>query len=458
MLLLIWLLQIFFLRNYYDKMKITSTETLVATIQKSYDTDGDEIFSNKLQNIADNDDIYVRIVYKNNTIFSSKKQSELYNKEFEESEKILTNYPDEDSVSFILEGVSTKRETWVYAGYLDASHDTILYVFAPLYPVASTISILQNQLVYILFISLAFAFLLSIYISYRITTPIKDLTNLAVKFSKGDFSVNFRNDYFYSEINDLSIVLNKATDEVEKSIALQKNLMANVSHDLRTPLTMVKSYAEMIRDLSGNNPEKRNTHLQIIIDESDRLNSLVDDILTLSSIQAGTFDLSISNFSIQELITSIIQPYKIIEKQDGYNIIFNCKQDVQVIGDQSKIRQVVSNLLTNAIKYCGDDKKIFINVKKWGQRVHCEIIDHGQGIKSNELPHVWERYYQSSTHHVRNTQGSGIGLSIVKEILLAHNARFGVESKVGRGTTFWFELEVTPNELLSIENKSISHP
>ena len=225
---------------------------------------------------------------------------------------------------------------------------------------------------------------------------------------------------------------------------LQRDLIANVSHDLRTPLTMVKSYAEMIRDLSGDNPEKRNTHLQVIIDEADRLNTLVNDILTLSDVQAGTLELRIERFSIKDLVASVIQTYEVLKTNEGYKIQFNCRQDIDVVGDSARIKQVINNLLSNAIKYCGSDKKIFINVKKWGKRVHIEIVDHGQGIKPDELPYIWERYYKSSTHHVRATKGSGIGLSMVKGILTAHNARFGVESKVGRGTTFWFELEVAP--------------
>ena len=127
--------------------------------------------------------------------------------------------------------------------------------------------------------------------------------------------------------------------------------------------------------------------------------------------------------------------------QEGYKIQLNCPPEQYVLGDEDKIKQVISNLLTNAVKYCGQDKSVFINVKHWGKIVHLEVIDHGMGIKPEELPYVWERYYKSSSHHVRTTSGSGLGLSIVKEILQLHKSKFGVESKVGKGTTFWFELE-----------------
>ncbi len=433
-------------------MKVIETQKTIATITDNYKKMEQDAFFDKVKTLVDSDDIFVKVISKDKDIFISNEQVIAYKKEIQKVEDALQAVSiNENSIALTLKGEKTQRETWVYAGYLDASHDTILYVIAPLYPVSSTINILQNQLIYISLISLIFAFVLSVYISSRIAKPISDITEGANKLSNGEYGITFSSNYAYSEINELANTLNKASSELEKSVNLQKDLMANVSHDLKTPLTMVKSYAEMIRDLSGDVPEKRNAHLQVIIDEADRLNTLVNDILTLSAVQAGTLELHVTKFSIKELAASLIQPYELLEK-DGYHIMFNCRQDVLVVGDEERIKQVVSNLLTNAIKYCGEDKKIFVNIKKWGKRVHCEIVDHGQGIKPDELPYVWERYYKSSTNHVRATKGSGIGLSIVKEILTAHNARFGVESKVGRGTTFWFELEVAPEPKPPKEN------
>ena len=102
----------------------------------------------------------------------------------------------------------------------------------------------------------------------------------------------------------------------------------------------------------------------------------------------------------------------------------------------------MSNLINNAVKYCGEDKEIIINLKKTGRKARCEVIDHGSGIAPDELSRVWERYYKSSAHHVRQVEGSGLGLSIVKEILNLHKADYGVNSKLGSGSTFWFEMEL----------------
>lgn len=441
----VWFLQIFFTNNSYEKMKMLTLERTVTTIESSYKQNSPNQLYKQIDHLLYESDITAKIVKNGKDLYLSDSSVYGYEAEFLKAEQELQkNYGKKTNITLILKGEKTLRESWVYAGYLDTSQETILYVLSPLYPAGSTLAIFKMQFNYIVLISLALTMILAAIISTMVSKPINELNIHAKELCNGEYGITFPSNYAYSEINELSNTLNKASTALEKSLVLQKDLMANVSHDLKTPLTMVKSYAEMIRDLSGDIPEKRNAHLQVIIDEADRLNKLVNDILTLSAVQAGTLELNIQKFSIKDLVTTILQPYELLETNEGYHIMFNCRQDVEVVGDPERIKQVVSNLLTNAIKYCGEDKKIFINVKHWGKRVHCEIVDHGQGIKPDELPHIWERYYKSSTNHVRATKGSGIGLSIVKEILLAHNARFGVESKVGRGTTFWFELEVVP--------------
>ena len=244
----------------------------------------------------------------------------------------------------------------------------------------------------------------------------------------------------YSEISQLADTLNYTSQELAKADNLQKDLIANVSHDLRTPLTMVKSYAEMIRDLSGDNPEKRNAHLRVIIDEADRLNAMVSDLLVISRMQSGVETLNITEFNIKETILSILNSYRIFTDQEGFTFLFNDAPDIMVKGDESRIKQVISNLISNGVKYSGDSKTITISLKDDARSVRCEVTDYGEGIPEDELPHIWERYYKASNNHKRNTTGTGLGLAIVKEILLQHHARFGVESTLNAGSTFWFEL------------------
>ena len=207
---------------------------------------------------------------------------------------------------------------------------------------------------------------------------------------------------------------------------------------------MIKSYAEMIRDISGDNPEKRDAHLQVIIDETDRLNGLVEDLLAVSRAQSGKMTLEKSVFKLNETVESIVNTYKVME-EDGYSFVFESASDFTVEADEDKIKQVVSNMISNAVKFCGDDNTVKISLVKRGRFVvRCCIEDHGAGIAAEDLNHVWESYYRSSSNMQRTVEGTGLGLSICKEILTLHKSDFGVDSTLGQGTTFWFELRTVP--------------
>ena len=212
------------------------------------------------------------------------------------------------------------------------------------------------------------------------------------------------------------------------------------------PLTMIRSYAEMIRDLSGDNPEKRNAHLQVIIDEANRMSRLVGDMATITAMQTKKMVLHKEASDLSAMTASILASYEILQEQEGYDFKFNAPKECFVYADADKIKQVIANLTGNAVKYCGEDKVIEVSIRRIGKVFRLEVSDHGPGIKPEELPHVWDRYYKTSTNYVRETSGTGLGLSIVKEILTLHGANYGVESKVGKGSTFWFELEMYRKE------------
>jgi signal transduction histidine kinase len=318
----------------------------------------------------------------------------------------------------------------------------IMFVLAPLYPTTSTIRILLNIMVTIFAFAIVLVLIIALYLSQRISKPIKDITLAAEKLGKGDYNVKFDGGGHYSEITELADTLSVAEHEMEKTEMYQKDLIANVSHDIRTPLTMIKSYAEMIHDISGDDPEKRNEHLKIIIDETDRLNKLVNDMLDLSRMQSNKIKLERTVFDISLTAKDVLTAYDILEEQEGYHIDFRCLGSFKVNADEGKISQVMNNLMTNAVKYCGSDKEIYVTLKRVKRSVMFEVTDHGQGISQDELPHVWDKYYKSSTHHVRETTGTGLGLSIVREILKLHGAEYGVKSEVGKGSTFWFSLPI----------------
>jgi len=237
--------------------------------------------------------------------------------------------------------------------------------------------------------------------------------------------------------------LNYASRELAKTDHLQKELISNVSHDLRTPLTMIAGYTEAMRDLPG---EATPENFQIVLDETKRLSSLVSDMLEISRYQSGTQSLKITCFNFTSVVRNTLERYAKLKEHDGFSIIFEADRDVFVHADEGRILQVIYNLIGNAVNYTGDDKTVLIR-QTVGEHdtkacVMLEVIDSGIGIPEEELPLVWERYYKANDFHKRTNMGTGLGLSIVKNILLLHGARFGVTSKVGHGSNFWFELPV----------------
>ncbi len=277
--------------------------------------------------------------------------------------------------------------------------------------------------------------------SRRLSRPIKAITSEARKLGDGDFNVKFQGKS-YSEVNRLAETLNTAAYEMAQADNRQKDLIANVSHDLKTPLTLIRSYAEMIRDLSGDDPVKRNANLEVIMEESDRMSNLISDMSKVSRMARHETKLDMEYFDLVQLTAEILTSYDIYVTRDGYDFVFNAPKEAPVYADRDNIAQVLTNLISNAVKYCGEDKTVIVNIRKAGKVFRVEVSDHGPGIKQEEIPHVWDRYYKASSNYVRPTKGSGLGLSIVKEILTLHKAEFGVVSQEGEGSTFWFELDM----------------
>ena len=216
--------------------------------------------------------------------------------------------------------------------------------------------------------------------------------------------------------------------------------MANVGHDLKTPLTMIKAYAEMTRDFDPLSAQKRNDNLNIIIEETDRLAILVQDILDLSKMQSKTYELKIEEFDLDELIRNVIKRFFILIDNEGYNFIYNNQNSVIIKADKKRIEQVIYNLVNNAVNYTGNDKKVYINLIKEKKKVIVEIKDTGKGINKEDIKYIWNKYYHNEKKHKRNAYGTGVGLSIVKTILDSHNYKYGVKSEKGKGSTFYFEI------------------
>lgn len=460
-MLILWLLQILFMQTFYQGMKRIELEKTARIIEEGY---GKASLYDTIINVTGRSDVYVQIQCGGMILFetTSGNPGDRMNRfaSTYDSELLKEKLKSENLDHTVVKLTSQKREgsyqAMIYASILDSElsdlqltdgldqyfgtdTNTYLFIYAPLTAVGTTIDILAKMLIIVTCISILIGLIMSIIISRRLSRPINNITASAAQLAKGNYSIHFDGSG-YTETEELAATLNYASEELSKSDKLQKDLVANVSHDLKTPLTMVKSYAEMIRDLSGDNPEKRNKHLQVIINEADRLNGLVNDLTMLSKMQARVDTLQPENVDIAYLARETIESFSLHQEQDGFNFSIETEGSTEAMADEKKLRQVFSNLIGNAVRYSGDNKNIEIKIKGRKHSVYCEVTDHGQGIAADDLESIWDRYYQSSSNHSRTSKGSGLGLSIVKQIFILHQARYGVRSIEGQGSTFWFDL------------------
>ncbi len=324
-----------------------------------------------------------------------------------------------------------------------SSGETLYAFFSTLItPVNATVETLRAQLLFITGVLVVLSFFLSLLLSKRITQPIVETTSAARALSAGSFTpISTR--ISYREVAELNEQLTQTAADLRKVETMQRELIANISHDLRTPLTLIEGYAEAMRDLPGeNSPE----NMQIIIEETKRLTTLVNAVLEYSSSKNGQNEPIRHTFDLTESILGILRRYQKLTQQDGYQVDFHYTEHVPVFADELKVGQVIYNLINNALTYTGPDKTVTVTQTLLKGRVRIEVHDSGEGIPPEELPHIWNRYYRGSKPHKRAAMGTGLGLSIVRGILDSHQLPYGVDSAEGAGTTFWFLLPVIAKE------------
>lgn len=300
-------------------------------------------------------------------------------------------------------------------------------------PVDATVETLQIQLICVTAVMVLLGALLAFFIARSISKPVAAVNESAKELAKGNYGIRF-DERGSREVQELAHTLNYAAQELSKVESLRQELLANVSHDLRTPLTMIQGYSEVMRDLPGENTPE---NVQIIIDETERLTNLVNDLLDLSRLEAGVVPLDKTRFNLTESIRAILKRY---DKLADYSFPFEAERDVFVTADELKISQVIYNLVNNAVTYAGEDKTVSLRQTLENGRVRISVSDTGEGIPQDKLRDIWERYYKVDKEHKRAQVGTGLGLSIVKNILDLHGGAYGVESELGKGSTFWFEL------------------
>lgn len=456
----LWMLQIVFLQYFYDRMVITNVKKAAAQIALAQEG---EDFQGFLDEMAyDNSFLIFVTDGQGNILYGTDEHSHVYGEDKKGNpyggSKELRGWQigaarnlslPKDYDAFLedlkeskdgtLGCYSKERSAYGYGMILsDEEGEKILYINTSLEAVGGTVTILKTQLLWVTLVSLFLAVAFGRLFAKRFSRPITVLSEEAGRLADGDFQGSYKKG-FCTELDGLADSLERTARQLSETENFRREFLANITHDLRTPLTMIKGYGEMVRDISWEDEKQREADLSVIIREADRLTGLVNDILEYTSLQSGKEKAKGEEMDLCAVADEVIIQFAPLCTQEGYRIHCEKPPRLMVWGDREQIFRVLYNLVDNAASHGGKKKEVHVVLTDTGNTGRVEVQDFGEGIDPEELPRIWERYF-SFRQQKRNEKGSGLGLAISKEILKAHDAAFGVESQVGQGSTFWFEL------------------
>jgi len=312
---------------------------------------------------------------------------------------------------------------------VDGSIVGVLRIITSLREVDSRIKYYITFVIFISFVLVIFLFILSLTFSKSIIEPIKDINEVAKKMARGNFDVKITTKY-NDEIRELAETLNYMANEIKRMQNLKSEFISSVSHELRTPLTSIKGWSETILTSDFNDLEEVKQGLRIITKEVDRLSNMVEDLLDFSKLEGGKIKLNLENFSLNQEIHDICNLYKGKANNKGLKITEELDENDIILADKFRIRQVIINLIDNAVKFSRQDGSILIRTKREKHAVKIIVEDDGIGIPIEKIDKVKEKFYKIDI----KKEGSGLGLAICDEIIRLHKGDIVIESNEGLGT------------------------
>ena len=333
---------------------------------------------------------------------------------------------------------------------------------SPVESMRESAAISNRFLLYIGSILMVVSILLIWYFAKPITEPIRELARLSDRMADLDFDAKYIPVRHVSrEIDELGNSMNELSETLEETISelktanvslqqdiekkeqideMRKEFLSNVSHELKTPLALIQGYAEGLKECINDDAESRDFYCDVIMDESEKMNHMVKQLLTLNQLEFGNDTVEMTRFDITELIDGVIQSASIMAAQKQVNIEFYREGPVYVWGDEFKVEEVITNFLTNAMNHAAGEKKITIRFQKHDHLVRTSVFNTGDPIPEEDLDKIWVKFYKVDKARTREYGGSGIGLSIVKAIMDSFHQKCGAVNHPD-GVEFWMELE-----------------
>ena len=447
----LWLLQTVFLQNFYDGMIIKNTRSAAETII----ADGkNENINDEIDELAHKNSVLIfvtdtdgNILYSSDEFNGMRKRgfslgdNELKVKKGDKHQGGYRSLPDgygefleKLSESNIVEMQS--ENYYVYGAYMDyynTEEKAVLYVGAVIDAVGASVTIISMQLVWVTALSVAVGFILSWFIAKRFSVPVGILSEKAKQLGEKEYSAEFKKG-FCTELDELSDTLDRTNKKLNEARDFQMELLANVSHDLRTPLTMIKGYAEMIRDISWEDEQQCSEDIAVIIKEADRLTALVNEIMEYSELKSENIMEDFEKINLSILVNRTAVSFENLKRPDGITVEKDIAENIFINGNESRLERALYNLMDNAARHTGESRKINISLVSENGRAVISVKDYGSGIPENELANIWDRYY---TTRMRKGKGvSGLGLAIVKQITEMHQGNCAAYSEQGKGSIF----------------------
>ena len=340
-----------------------------------------------------------------------------------------------------------------------------IFIRMPMASIEESVKI-SNKFLYIIavFVIIFGGIVLSI-VSTRFSEPIEELEDIAKKMSNLDFSKKYRISEANDEFDNLGMSINKMSDKLESTIKqlrntnlelekdieekskideMRKSFISDVSHELKTPIALIQGYSEGLIENVNTDEESRKFYAEVILDEATKMDKLVKQLLELMKLEYGKSNFSNSNFNIVELEKEIIRKSEVIINKENIKVEFDKTDSIEVYADEFYIDQVITNYITNAIKYCdriNDVKMIRISNTIIDKKVRISVFNTSQGLSEEELVRIWNRFYKIDESRNRDNGGTGIGLSLVKAIMNNYGNEFGAKNVTG-GIEFYFELDL----------------
>lgn len=436
---LIYVFQITFLDDFYRANKQEVLQRISDEVIKKLDSDD---LDTNLDEISMFNEVCVRTV-SNNDKYNHLSACTLKNLDNELLD-IIVNQTSENNNEKLFKDFKYKStyddtygDTYIFSRILENKTDKILILVSSIVtPLDTTIATIQNQYIYIALIVIVMAIVLALIISKLLIKPIKQInleaSNLYIGKYNGD---NIKTNC--EEFSNLNETLEKSNSEIISADKAKKELLGNISHDLRTPLTMIVGYGEMIRDIKQENTKD---NINVIIDEAKRLSALVDDLIDISKLDSEIkFDKK--DVYINDVLDSVYHQYEKYCKTQNVELLLKKDINALVNIDVERIKQVLYNFINNALNYCDNNNpKIIIGSEKIDNVLRIYVYDNGSGIEEKDIDKIWDRYYKVDKSHIRHHIGSGIGLSLAKELLIKSELNYGVESKIGEFCKFYFDI------------------